>query len=122
MRYMILIYNDPEILDNMNQEEQEADFQSYMAFNKVAVEKNAMRDALPLHSPATATTIRVRDGKTTTFDGPFAETKEFLGGVYILDCANLDEAIELAAMIPAAHHGSVEIRPVLEIPDVNNLQ
>ncbi len=122
MRYMILIYNNPEILGNMNEEEQEADFQSYMAFNKVAVEKNAMRDALPLHSPATATTIRVRDGKTTTFDGPFAETKEFLGGVYILDCANLDEAIELAAMIPAAHHGSVEIRPVLEIPDVNNLQ
>jgi len=122
MRYMILIYNDPTILDNMTQAEQEADFQSYMAFNQVAAEKNVMRNALPLHPASTATTLRVRDGKSNTFDGPFAETKEILGGVYVLDCKDLDEALELAALIPAAHHSSVEIRPILEIPGVEQSQ
>ncbi|MEM9955712.1 MAG: YciI family protein [Chloroflexota bacterium] len=120
MRYMILIYNNPAILESMSEEEQTADYQAYLQFNDVAIERNAMRDALPLHPASTATTIRVRDGKTTTFDGPFAETKEVLGGVYVLDCENLDEAIELVAMIPAAHHSSVEIRPIMELPDVND--
>lgn len=120
MRYMILIYNDPTILDKMSEEEEQADYQGYMKFNEAAIEQGAMRDALPLQPHTTATTVRVRDGKTTTFDGPFAETKEILGGVYILDCKDLDEAIELAAMIPAASHSSVEIRPVMEIPDVND--
>lgn len=120
MRYMILIYNDPQILEGMSEEEGQADFQEYMAFNQRAAEQNALRDALPLQPESTATTVRVRDGKTTTFDGPFAETKEVLGGVYVLDCPNLDAAIELAAMIPAAKHSSVEIRPILEISDVND--
>jgi hypothetical protein len=93
---------------------------AYMTFNETAIERGAMKDALPLHPHTSATTVRVRDGKTTTFDGPFAETKEVLGGVYVLDCENLDAAIELAAMIPAAKHSSVEIRPVMEIPDVND--
>ena len=119
MRYMILIYNDPNILEGMSQEEEQTDFQAYMAFNQTAAEQNALRDALPLQPHTTATTVRVRDGKTTTFDGPFAETKEVLGGVYVLDCPTLDEAIELAAMIPSAKHSSVEIRPIMEIPDVN---
>jgi len=120
MRYMILIYNDPAILDGMSEEEQQADYQGYMTFNETVIEQGTMRDALPLQPHTTATTVRVRDGKTTTFDGPFAETKEILGGVYILECKNLDEAIDLVAMIPAAHHSSVEIRPIMEIPDVNN--
>lgn len=119
MRYMILIYNNPSVLDGMSEEEGQADYQGYMAFNETVIERGAMKNALPLHPATSATTVRVRDGKTTTFDGPFAETKEVLGGVYVLDCENLDEAIELAAMIPAAHHSSVEIRPVMEIPNVN---
>ena len=61
----------------------------------------------------TATTVRVRDGKTETMDGPFAETKEQLGGYYLLDCKDLDEAIEYAAKIPSSVHGSIEIRPVM---------
>jgi len=68
-----------------------------------------------LQDTSTATTVRVRNGKTETMDGPFAETKEQLGGFYLLDCANLDEAIKYAAMIPSAEHGCVEIRPVMEI-------
>jgi len=119
MRYMILIYNDPNVLDNMSEAEGQADYQGYMAFNETAIERGVMSDALPLHPATSATTVRVRDGKTTTFDGPFAETKEVLGGVYVLDCENLDDAIEMASMIPAAKHSSVEIRPVMEIPDVN---
>lgn len=120
MRYMILIYNDPNILEAMSEAEEHGNFQAYMAFNEIAIERGAMKDALPLHPHTSATTVRVRDSKTITFDGPFAETKEVLGGVYVLDCENLDAAIELAAMIPAAQHSSVEIRPVMEIPQVNN--
>ncbi|MEL6406544.1 MAG: YciI family protein [Chloroflexota bacterium] len=120
MRYMILIYNDLSALEGMSEEEEQKDYQAYMAFNEKAIEQGAMNDALPLHPHTSATTVRVQDGKATTFDGPFAETKEVLGGVYVLDCENLDKAIELAAMIPAAKYGSVEIRPVLEIPDVND--
>ena len=67
-----------------------------------------------LMSSNTATTVRVRNGKTLTTDGPFAETKEQLGGYYLLNCDDLDEAIEIAAKIPGARHGSIEIRPVLE--------
>lgn len=67
-----------------------------------------------LQKSTTATTIRVRNGKTETLDGPFAETKEQLGGFYLFDCANLDEAIKYAAMIPTAAWGSVEVRPVMQ--------
>ena len=67
-----------------------------------------------LQDPDTATTIRVRDGETLTTDGPFAETKEQLGGYYVIDCGSLDEAIEFAARIPAAERGAVEVRPLVE--------
>ncbi len=67
-----------------------------------------------LYPVTAATSVRVRDGKTVTMDGPFAETKEQLGGYYILNCKDLDEAIELAAKIPGAPHGTIEIRPVVE--------
>lgn len=115
MRYMALIYNNPTVLANMSEAQQGEQYQGYMAFNQEAGKRDALRDAVQLHPATTATTVRVRDGKTSTFDGPFAETKEFLGGIYTLECDNLDEAIELVAMIPAAAHSSVEIRPVMEI-------
>ena len=67
-----------------------------------------------LESIAKATTVRVRDGKTLTTDGPFAETREQLGGYYLVEAADLDEAIKLAARIPSAHHGSIEVRPVMQ--------
>jgi len=69
----------------------------------------------PLHPTSTATTVRVRNGKTLTTDGPFAETREQMGGYYLLNCANLDEALELAAKIPSAKTGSIEVRPILEM-------
>jgi hypothetical protein len=72
--------------------------------------------ASPLHSVTTATSVRIRDGKRLVTDGPFAETKEQLGGFYIIEAKNLDEAIEIAARVPPAKQGTVEIRPVLELP------
>ena len=69
----------------------------------------------PLEPVGTATTVRVRNGKSETIDGPFAETREVLGGYYLLDCKDLDEAIEFAAKIPTAAFGSVEVRPVMEM-------
>jgi hypothetical protein len=118
MRYMILIYNDPAVYMQMSPEAQNAEFHAYMAFNGEAQGRGVldMRDAGQLQPVHTATTVRVRDGKTITTDGPFAETKEVLGGYYILDCPSLDVAIELAAKIPGATHGSVEVRPIFELP------
>jgi len=73
-----------------------------------------MVDGRPLQGGETATTVRVREGKRLLTDGPYAETKELLGGFYILNCDSIDEALEWAAKIPGAKHGSIEVRPVLE--------
>ena len=89
----------------------------YGAFAKDASEKGKMAGGNPLEAVATATTVRVRDGKTESVDGPFAETKEQLGGFFILDCEDLDEAIEYASRIPSAEFGSIEIRPVRQMGD-----
>ena len=70
----------------------------------------------PLEDTSAATTVRVRDGKRLTTDGPFAETKEVLGGYYVLECENLDQALEYAAKIPSAEFGSIEVRPLMSIP------
>jgi hypothetical protein len=85
-----------------------------MAYTEEVQQKNLMQGANALQPVATATTVRVRDGKTETTDGPFAETKEQLGGYYLLDCKDLDEAIEYAAKIPSARFGSIEIRPIMK--------
>jgi hypothetical protein len=86
---------------------------AYDEYNKMLDSKGARIAGEALHPPATATTVRVRDGKTVTTDGPFAETKEQLGGYYVVEAKDLDEAIELAAQIPNARDGSIEIRPIM---------
>lgn len=116
MRYMMLIYTDPAVLASMSEAEMNDFNQNYMAFNQEAGERGVLRDGIQLHPATTATTLRIRDGKTKTVDGPFAETKEHLGGVYVLDCENLDEALEFAAKIPSARNGSIEVRPIMERP------
>ncbi|MCL4252735.1 MAG: YciI family protein [Anaerolineae bacterium] len=114
MRYMILIYGDPALYATQTQEEIQAEYAEYMAFGEEARKRGVNADIGDALQPVnTATTVRVRDGKTMVTDGPFAETKEMLGGYYILDCKDLDQAIELAAMIPGAKNGSVEIRPIV---------
>ncbi|GAB4523580.1 MAG: YciI family protein [Anaerolineae bacterium] len=116
MKYIFLIYNDPAVLMAMTEEQQHAEFDAYMAFNGEARAHGLLVSGEALQPPYTATTVRVREGQTLTTDGPFAETKEYLGGIYILDCKDLDEAIDMATKIPSAKHSSVEIRPIMEIP------
>lgn len=78
-------------------------------------------NAAPLHPPATATCVRVRDGKRLVSDGPYAETKEQLGGYFIIDADNLDEAIDIAARVPGARRGTAEIRPLVDLPDLPHI-
>ncbi len=114
MRYICLIYTSETEYATMTEAEQQADMAAYFSFsdavNKAGIDRGG--DALMLTNMAT--TVRVRDGKIVTTDGPFAETKEQLGGFYVLECANLDEAIEWVAKIPGAAIGSIEVRPVME--------
>ncbi len=112
MRYALLIHVDEGLWNRMSQEEQGAVMGEYGAFGERYKDKIRGGDAL--RGVATATTVRVREGQTLTTDGPFAETKEQLNGFYIVDCDNLDEAVEIASHIPDAVHGSIEVRPVME--------
>jgi hypothetical protein len=114
MRYLLMIYTDEKVEASMSPEEQGAYMAAYNAFTKATNDRKAFQAGEALQSTATATTVRVRGGKTVTTDGPYAETKEQLGGYYLLNCKNLDEAIEFAAMIPGAKHGSIEVRPIME--------
>ncbi|TMD40408.1 MAG: YciI family protein [Chloroflexi bacterium] len=113
MRYLLLIYQDEVGHAQLSQEELAAEYEAYNAFG-AETEKRGVESGFALMPTNTATTVRVRDGKTLTTDGPFAETKEQLGGFYLLNCKDLDEAIEVAAKIPAVTDGSIEIRPVME--------
>ena len=110
MKYMLMIYgSEAEYNQTMTEADQKAEMAEYYAFGSIAGERIVAAEAL--HDVKTAKTVCVRDGKTISTDGPFAETKEQLGGFYVLDCKDLDEAIELAAQIPGAKDGSIEIRP-----------
>jgi len=118
MKYMLLIHQgdtptprDPEAWARLPEDEQKAVYADYQALNQTP----GVTPGLGLDAPETATTVRVEDGKTLTTDGPFAETKEVLGGFYLIDVPNLDDAIDFAAAVPAARRGgSVEIRPLVE--------
>ena len=114
MRYMLLIYTNEAEDINATQEQQMAVMEAYNAYTAEVQQSGALRAGEALHPTAMATTVRVRNGKTVTTDGPFAETKEQLGGFYMVECANLDEAIQWAAKIPGAKGGSIEVRPIVE--------
>src|ERR1041385_2853537 len=112
MKYMLLVYLEEKVLSESERQE------CYVKSAKLAQDLSAngkYLDASPLHPVATATSVRVRDGKRLVIDGPFAETREQLGGYYLIDAKDLDEAIGIAEKIPAAEFGTIEIRPVLEI-------
>ena len=114
MRYALLIYGNEAQGANMSQEEMQAEMEAYNAYTQLIQNRGAMTGGEALVPTTSATTVRVRDGKALTTDGPFAETKEQLGGFYLVNCKDLDEAIELASQIPGAKHGSIEVRPVME--------
>ena len=115
MRYALLIYASEQDWASQSEEQAQAQFQDYMSFTKDIVDRGIYQSGEALQPTATATTVRVRDGETLSTDGPFAETKEQLGGFYIIECKDLDEAIEIAARIPDVRNGSIEVRPVMEI-------
>ncbi len=115
MKYMLLIYGAE---DAWSQQERE---DCYVESTQLANDLHAagkLLGASPLQSVALATSVRVRQGKRLVSDGPFAETREQLGGFYLIDAADLDEAIEVAAKIPGAKKGTVEVRPVVELPNL----
>ena len=114
MKYLLMIYTNEQQDAQRTPEEQEANMGEYFAFTNEIREAGVMLGGEALQSTTTATTVRVRQGQTASTDGPFAETKEQLGGYYLLDCENLDEAIKWAAKIPGAREGSIEIRPLWE--------
>ena len=108
MKYMLLIYEDERNPAGENQ-----DLSPWYAYTQEAVKAGVFKEGAGLMPTSMATTVRVRENRALTTDGPFAETREQLGGFYILDCKDLDEAIAWAARIPSVGRGSVEIRPVL---------
>lgn len=112
MKYMLLIYGDENA---WTQAEREACFQESAELTHDLHERGQYLAASPLQLVATATSVRVREGKRLVTDGPFAETREQLGGYFLVDAKNLDDAIDIAGRIPGARKGTVEIRPVIEI-------
>jgi hypothetical protein len=115
MRYMLLIYADEQA---WTEDERELCYGESTDLAHQLKSKGQYVTALPLQPVATATSVRVREGKRTIKDGPFAETREQLGGFFLVDANNLDEAIAIAGRIPGARKGTVEIRPVVELPDL----
>lgn len=113
MQYMALIYDSEQTRASMTPKEREQWMGEYFAFTKAAKEAGVFVAGDALKGIDTATTIRVRGGETLHTDGPFAETKEQLGGYYLLQCKDLDEALAWAAKIPSARTGSIEVRPVV---------
>ena len=111
MKYAMLIHEKPGYVEALTEDEQKAVFAEYMAL----AEDPRARGGAQLQPIETATTVRVQDGQTLTTDGPYADTKEVFGGYYVFEADNLDEAIELAARIPAARlGGAIEVRPLVE--------
>jgi hypothetical protein len=114
MQYMLLIYANEKIFESMSEQEVKTLLENYVSYSKELAASGVLRGGSELASVASATTIRVRNGKALMTDGPFAETKEQLGGYYLIDVPNLDVALEWAAKVPSASNGSIEVRPLTQ--------
>ena len=117
MQYICLIYNDQQAGAAASEADRNAMMAAYGEFTESIRASGHMLGGDALHPATTATTVRVRDGETLVTDGPFAETKEQLGGYYLLEAKDADEAIAIAARIPGARYGSIEVRPVFSAAD-----
>jgi hypothetical protein len=118
VQYMLLIYGDESRWGAGTPEEQAAEMKAWFDYTTWLRDKGWYLHGEALEPTSAATTVRAPGGETMTTDGPFAETKEQLGGYYAIECANLDEAIEASSRMPSLpHHGSVEIRPIVQFPD-----
>jgi hypothetical protein len=116
MKYLLLIYENENGYEGMSEAEQGAIFGEYMQLSADLKASGKYLGAEPLQPTATASTVKVRGGKSLVTDGPFAETKEQLGGFYLVEAENLDDALAIAARIPGARYGGVEVRPVMPLP------
>ncbi len=113
MQYMLLIYDSEKVWEKMSDAERGQMFAEYQKFTSDIKASGHHKAGNALQGIRTATTVRVREGKVATTDGPFAETREQLGGFYLVEAKDLDEAAQLAARIPSARIGSIEIRPLM---------
>lgn len=113
MKYMMLIYANGSEAPVFTPEQRQTAMQAWIDFENAASEAGVLVSNETLYPVSDATTVRIRNGKTLTTDGPFAETHEQLGGYFVLDCADLDEALAWAARMPGAKYGTVEVRPVM---------
>jgi hypothetical protein len=116
MKYALLIFGDEAGWDTATDEERQRVYREYDAFAREATTRGLLRGGEELASSTSATTVRVREGEAAVTDGPFAETKEQLGGFFLIECNDVDEALEMAARIPGARSGAIEVRPVVESP------
>ena len=112
MQYMLLIYDNEAEMQAARKDAGEAMMASYRAFTDSILKSGNMKAGDALQPTSTATCVRIRNGKTLTTDGPFAETKEQLGGYYLIEAKDLDEATKIAARVPSARTGTIEVRPV----------
>jgi hypothetical protein len=115
MRYALLICTDESAMEAASPEEAQESMQKYLAFGEEMGRRGVLQGGERLRPTTDATTVRVRDGEVVTSDGPFAETKEQIGGFYLVDCKDLDEAIEVASKIPGAQTGTIEVRPIWDM-------
>jgi hypothetical protein len=115
MRYMLLIFTNPENWGTLSEAEAGAMYGEYDAFSKRLVDSGEFVSGDPLQGPETATVVRVREGARSTTDGPFVETKEHLAGYYVVECASLDRALAIAAEIPDARFSGIEVRPLADM-------
>jgi hypothetical protein len=115
MEYLLLIHSDDEAFEKMPKDTQMAALQAYGAYSEALAKAGVLRSANRLRRARDATVVSVREGKTHVHAGPFADTREELGGYYLIDVGNLDTALSWAAKCPGASHGKVEVRPVWEM-------
>ena len=121
MQYMLLIYDEEHVWKAMSDHERQAMMAAYVSFSKQAAAAGVLRGGSELAPVATAKTVRMRNGHVKATDGPFAETKEHLGGYYLIDVPSLDAALEWAAKVPSAAIGSIEVRPLTANQAANHL-
>ncbi len=114
MKYALLIYGEESAWQGMPEDELKAVYQQYEDFGKWLAEQGWVRGGEELAATSSATTVRLENGRPVTTDGPYAETKEQLGGFYLIECENLDQAIEAASRVPGIDRGAIEVRPIVD--------
>jgi hypothetical protein len=115
MQYLLMIYEDEKLWSRMSEAERGKIFGEYMTFTEAIKKSGHWVAGAPLQPTETATTVRVKEGRTVSTHGPFAETREQLGGYYLVEAKDLDEATSLAARIPSSRWGSIEVRPIMKM-------